>query len=113
MGSDFRLAFYLLKNSIVHIDIEGGLVHIATQLGTKCVVLFGPTIKEYYGYEQNINIQAGGCHNCWGLYSDVNRCARSMEEPECMYSITPELVMGYVDEYMYTVDKEKEQHNDR
>ena len=113
LGSDFRPAFYLLKNSIVHIDIEGGLVHIATQLGTKCVVLFGPTIKEYYGYEQNINIQAGGCHNCWGLYSDVNRCARSMEEPECMYSITPELVMGYVDEYMYTVDKEKEQHNDR
>lgn len=100
LGADFRLIIHVLKDSILHVDIEGGLVHLATQLGTKCVVLFGPTVKEYYGYEQNINIQAGNCHNCWGLYSDVNRCARGMREPECMYSITPEFVMKYVDEYM-------------
>ena len=91
---------HVLKNTLFHLDIEGGLVHIATQLGTKCIVLFGPTVKEYYGYEENINISVGTCHNCWGLYTDVNRCARGMAEPECMYSIQPELVMGYVDEYL-------------
>lgn len=100
LGTDFRLSMYLLKNSLLHIDIEGGLVHLATQLGTKCAVLFGPTVKEYYGYEQNINIQVGNCHNCWGLYSDVNKCARGMKKPECMYSITPEIVMDYVEKYL-------------
>lgn len=108
LGADFRLSVHILKNSILHVDIEGGLVHIATQLGTKCVVLFGPTVKEYYGYEQNINIQAGNCHNCWGLYSDVNRCARGMKEPECMDSITPEIVMGHIDAYMRSVRQEEE-----
>lgn len=110
LGADFRLAAYILKNSILHIDIEGGLVHIATQLGTKCVVLFGPTVKEYYGYPQNINIQAGSCHNCWGLYSDVNRCARGMEKPECMCSITPELVMERIREYVDKIFGEEHGH---
>lgn len=103
LGTDFRLSLYILKSSLLHVDIEGGLVHMATQLGTKCAVLFGPTVKEYYGYEQNINIQAGICHNCWGLYSDVNRCARGMEEPECMHSITPKMVMEHIERYMDSV----------
>ncbi|HBI61549.1 MAG TPA: hypothetical protein DDY31_10120 [Lachnospiraceae bacterium] len=103
LGTDFRLSVYILKGSLLHVDIEGGLVHIATQLGTKCAVLFGPTVKEYYGYEQNINIQAGACHGCWGLYPDVNRCARGMEEPECMRSITPEMVMEHIESYMDAV----------
>lgn len=98
LGADFRLSVYVLKNAMLHVDIEGGLVHIATQLGTKCIVLFGPTVKEYYGYGQNTNIQAGNCHNCWGLYSDVNRCARGMKEPACMSSITPEMVMAYIND---------------
>lgn len=91
-GRDFALVGHVLKNSLFHIDIEGGLVHIASQLGTKCIVLFGPTVAEYYGYENNINIRAGSCHNCWGLYGDMNKCARGMEHPECMYAITPEMV---------------------
>lgn len=95
-GCDFSLVEWVLKNSALHIDIEGGLVHIASQLGVKCVVLFGPTMKEYVGYENNINISAGNCHNCWGLYSDVNKCARDMKEPECMYSISPDLVYEHV-----------------
>lgn len=106
LGEDFRLVVHILKNSMLHVDIEGGLVHIATQLCTRCIVLFGPTVKEYYGYEQNINIQAGGCHNCWGLYSDVNKCARGMKEPECMYLITPELVMEQIEEHMKSVSHE-------
>lgn len=106
LGVDFRLVVHVLKHSLLHIDIEGGLVHIATQLGTKCMVLFGPTVKEYYGYSQNINIQAGNCHGCWGLYSDVNRCARGMEKPECMAQITPELVMEHIDQFMADSVKE-------
>lgn len=100
LGEDFRLVLYVLKNSIFHLDIEGGLVHIATQLGTKCIVLFGPTVSEYYGYCQNTNIRVGSCCECWGLYSNVNRCARDMKEPECMKKITPDIVIKAIDEYM-------------
>lgn len=104
-GKDFSLVGQILKHSLLHVDIEGGLVHFATQLKTKCVVLFGPTSKEYYGYPQNINIQAGDCHDCYGLYPDVNQCARNLEQPECMYKITPEMVMEKVDEYMKNNDE--------
>ena len=100
LGEDFRLVLHVLKNSLIHIDIEGGLVHIATQLGTKCVVLFGPTVLDYYGYEQNINLRAGNCHECWGLYSNVNRCARDLKVSECMKSITPKMVIDAVEEYL-------------
>lgn len=100
LGDEFTIVEHLLKHAIFHLDIEGGLVHLATQLETKCIVLFGPTVKEYYGYDENINIQVGTCHNCWGLYPDVNRCVRGMKEPECMYSIKPELVMEYIQHYL-------------
>ena len=100
MGESFFMVGQILKHSLLHIDIEGGLVHFATQLGTKCVVLFGPTYQEFFGYPQNINIQAGSCHGCYGLYPDVNQCARNMERPECMYSITPDLVMQAVQGYL-------------
>ena len=101
-GKSFSLVSNILKNAILHIDIEGGMVHFATNLGTKCIVLFGPTQVEYYGYEQNINIKAGNCHNCYGLYPDVNKCARGLEQPECMYSITPALVLEELNKYLST-----------
>lgn len=100
LGENFGRVAYILKNAIFHLDIEGGLVHIASQLGTKCIVLFGPTVQAYYAYEGNINISAGRCHNCWGIYSNINKCARGLKEPECMYSITPDMVMESIYKYM-------------
>lgn len=107
LGEDFRLVLHILKNSMLHLDIEGGLVHIASQLGTKCVVLFGPTVPDYYGYEQNINIRIGDCRECWGLYSNVNRCARGMKKPICMRRITPKMVSAKIDEYMEVIGCQK------
>lgn len=104
LGEGWEMVAQLLKYSLLHIDIEGGLVHFATQLGTKCVVLFGPTPIRYYGYRQNINIQAGDCHGCLGLYLDVNRCAKGMERPACMYCITPSMVMKRIDEVLGSTD---------
>ncbi len=100
LGKPMEQAVAVLKKATFHLDIEGGLVHIASQLGTKCFVLFGPTVAEYYGYENNTNIRAGNCHNCWAIYPDVYRCARDMKEPECMYGITPEMVFEEIDIYM-------------
>lgn len=104
-GYDFELVKYILKNAIFHLDCEGGLVHLASQIGTKCVVLFGPTPVQYYGYESNINIVSESCNNCMGVAFDwYVKCYRGMERQECMYSILPRLVMKRVESYMMTVD---------
>lgn len=104
-GRDFSFVSNVLRNSILHIDIESGLVHLATHIGTKCLVLFGPTQIEYLGYKQNINVQAGDCHGCFGLYSDPYVCAKGLKKARCMYSITPQIVMNKVEEYMQQIGK--------
>lgn len=99
-GENLELVKYVLKAAVMHIDIEGGLVHLATQLGTKCAVLFGPTPVSFFGYPQNINIVSPQCSGCHGLYEDLNHCAKEQAEPECMRTITPETVMEAIAEYM-------------
>lgn len=96
LGKSLELSKYILKDALFHLDIEGGLVHLATQLGTKCIVLFGPTPVHFFGYKQNMNIISEKCSGCYCLYDDINQCARNLKEPECMYSITPEKVMEAV-----------------
>lgn len=99
-GKSLEVVKYILRDSLLHIDCEGGLVHLATQLGTKCVVLFGPTPVHYFGYDSNINIVSQKCRNCYYLYDDFSICGRGLEEPECMASIEPKTVMGKVSEYL-------------
>lgn len=43
LGENLEVIKYVLKNAAFHLDCEGGLVHLASCIGTKCVVLFGPT----------------------------------------------------------------------
>ncbi len=101
LDADLRVVKHILRNAIMHIDSEGGLVHMATQLGTKCVVLFGPTPVEYYGYPQNINIVSTECSNCCHVTPNwFTTCILEDKEPRCMKSITPEMVMERVDEYL-------------
>ncbi len=83
---------YVLKNSSLHFDCESGLVHLATQFGTKCVVVFGPTLPETFGYPQNENMLSTVCSGCRALMDDFSRCLHINEDRECMYSIMPEAV---------------------
>lgn len=88
IGFDLEVSKYILKYSTLHIDCEGGLVHLATQLGTKCVVMFGPTHISYYGYKENINIMASDCCcECRHLVVG-HECMRGLDKPECMYKIS-------------------------
>ncbi len=100
MGENWESVKILLKNAVFHLDIDSGLVHLATQLGTKCIVLFGPTSSELIGYNQNINIVSEKCNGCSGMYDDLYYCARGLEEPECMSSITPERVFNMASDYL-------------
>lgn len=97
LGESLELAKWILKNSECHIDCEGGLVHLATQLGTKCIVIFGPTPVHMYGYEQNVNLISQTCSNCMGLHGDwAYKCYRTLENgeisPVCMRDVTPQMV---------------------
>ena len=101
IGEDLEVAKYVLKNSLFHFDCEGGLVHIATQLGTKCFVVFGPTPIWFMGYEQNVNIAPKVCGECKGLITDwYTRCYRGYSTPACMASIKPEEVLTLMSDFI-------------
>ena len=52
----------ILKTSLLHIDCEGGMVHLRHALcGKPSIVLFGPTSQKFYGYQENINLRGNGC----------------------------------------------------
>ena len=96
LGTPFTKVKRLLSYSQIHLDTEGGLVHLATHLGTRCVVLFGPTPIYYFGYPENDNIMAGTCHDCYQLESTYWMCYRRMTGPPCMEAISTDLVMEHL-----------------
>lgn len=56
----------LLAGARLHIDIEGGLVHLAKAAGTTSMVFFGPTNPAFFGYPDNFNrIADYPCVNCY------------------------------------------------
>ena len=102
--ADLELVKHVLKNSLLHVDCESGLVHLATQLGTKCLVLFGPTDEKYYGFKENLNIVSDVCRPCVWAWDDGNKCLRGAKEPPCMLSITPQLVCEVTCNYLKHLD---------
>ena len=97
---------YIMRDSLLHIDDEGGLVHMGTALGTMCIVLFGPTPMDVLGYPQNINICSYVCPGCFSFIDGWNSyCFRGGNAPDCMYSISPEIVMKKIVEFLDAKEK--------
>lgn len=94
----------LLKHSLVHIDNEGGLVHMRHALqGGRSVVLFGPTSDRFYGYSENSNLRSSTCPRaCEWLAADwSDRCMRQNSSiPACMEALQPELVLERVGAFL-------------
>ena len=87
----------LLKQAVLHIDGESGLVHTRRQLSGRSVVLFGPTPVDFFGYAQNVNIVSPLCSNCLWLTDDwFTQCPKGLETPECMPAISAECVFKAV-----------------
>lgn len=108
MGKSLELTKWILKSSMLHIDCEGGLVHLATQIGIKCVVLFGPTPVKYYGYDENINIVASTCGNCMGRSREwAYSCMLNTSGVPCMDSITVEEVLKPIGYFMQAKEKKE------
>jgi SAM-dependent methyltransferase len=86
----FGEALWLLQGAQLHIDGESGLVHAAHALGTRSVVLFGPTDPAFFGYAGNINLSSDVCAPCWWSTPDwMTHCPRGLPQPACMSAITP------------------------
>ncbi len=106
MGVDLELTKHILSNSLLHVGCEGGLVHLATALGTKCLVLFGFSSVYYYGYKRNINLVSDVCYPCANIVGDgnLNFCLRGNKEPPCMLSHTPRQVFEVTRNYLNRLD---------
>lgn len=89
----------LLWGSRIHIDNEGGLVHLRHALhGGTSIVLLGPTSTAFFGYPENCNLRGGGCkHWCEWVTDDWQvHCPREFDAPPCMDSISVSMVMDAV-----------------
>jgi hypothetical protein len=85
----------LLRATALHLDNEGGLVHLAACYGRRSLVVFGPTPSSYFGYPQNINVDPLRCGGCWWIDELwMDRCPRGMAQPECMFSQPPETLVA-------------------
>ncbi|QLF92475.1 hypothetical protein HW090_04410 [Pseudomonas sp. ABC1] len=83
--ANFQSSLAVLAGSMLHLDIEGGLVHYAAALGVKSVVMFGPTNIGWFGYPQNLNVPPAACGNCWWTTREwYNQCPAGHEQPVCM-----------------------------
>lgn len=93
----FAKSLDILSGSVCHVDGDSGITHAARMIGVPVVAMFGPTPKEFFGYEENKNISSGVCENCWWLTRDwVATCPARFGTPECMDHITPEEVLKNV-----------------
>lgn len=103
LGENLELVKYVLKYSLLHVDSEGGLVHLASQLETKCLVLFGVTDIQYYGFTNNINLSAGVCGPCYWAWNSDRECLLGAKEPPCMLAITPRKVFDLACRYLQSL----------
>lgn len=92
----------LLKNSLLHIDNEGGLVHLRHAIcGKTSIVLFGPTSDRFYGYGENVNIRSRCCTlPCEWRKSDWSYNCYKGNKPECMELIDVENITIEVDKIL-------------
>lgn len=94
---------YILSNCLLHIDGEGGMVHIRHAVGGgKSVVFFGPTSVDFYGYGENINLTSKVCaHWCEHIKERWDEgCLITNGEPLCMRSISPKEAFEKIESYL-------------
>jgi ADP-heptose:LPS heptosyltransferase len=97
----------LLKYSLLHIDSDGGLVHLRNALGGKSCVVWGPTSPDIFGYSENINITSKACVNSCSYLSKnwARQCIRGFNESKCMTSINPETVADEIIKYIDSISE--------
>ncbi|MCG5031353.1 hypothetical protein MAF45_07860 [Mesosutterella sp. OilRF-GAM-744-9] len=100
--TDFNELKVLLKNAIIHIGPEGGMIHLRHALSRKVsCVLFGPTSKLFYGYQENINLlNESVCKvSCEWLIENWQRLCLNNCTNECnkLLNLKPDFVFSKID----------------
>lgn len=93
----------LLRDAFLHIDGEGGMVHLRKAVGGGVsVVLFGSTPKEYFGYKDNINLNVQVCpESCCELHKEwLHKCLLSGGEAVCLQKLTPDKVFKEISSFI-------------
>lgn len=87
----------VIRRGLLHVDNEGGLVHVAASVGQKSVVLFGPTSLRYFGYPGNCNLSSGFCGDCWwSKRTWMEACPRGYGSALCMDKLEPDTVAAAI-----------------
>lgn len=95
----------LLKHALLHIDGEGGLVHLRHILNGVSAVFFGPTNPKIFAYDNNLNFRSSVCaDSCeWVTGSWTEGCLRGFETPLCMQSLTPDKIFAPIAQYLENI----------
>lgn len=95
---------YILEKSLLHLDGESGMVHLANLLSTVSIVMFGPSPMKYLAYQKNINIQSPKCINCMCISKNwMSECILGFpKEDGCLAAIKPELIFAETEKYLKT-----------
>lgn len=98
-------AAWILKHSMLHVDGESGLVRLAHAVHTTSTVLFGPTSKSFFAFDDNINLTSEVCGECWWTTQNwLSSCPRGLSTPECMETIEPKTVYQAVHGFLTRID---------
>ncbi len=90
----------ILKGASIHIDYDGGLVHVNHMVGGRSIVLMGPSSVENHAYPENQYISSGLCEACeWTTPSWLSKCPKGQEHPACMAGIDVEKVMRSIADF--------------
>jgi hypothetical protein len=87
----------VIRGGMLHIDIEGGLVHVAASVGRRSAVFFGPTSVKYFSYADNLNLSSGFCGNCWWTKRTwMEACPREFDSALCMEHLDPRVAVAAI-----------------
>ena len=93
----------VIKNSLLHIDTEGGLAHLRYALHAgPSIIMFGPTNPHFLGIKGNINIHTKKCPiYCADLLNTwQEECHKLKDKNICMQSISVETVFAEVKKFL-------------
>jgi len=84
----------VIRQSLLFLGLEGGLMHLARSVGSRAVIIYGGLVRpEISGYDENVNVyNAVACSPCF--HSD--RRHEPCESMACMKGISPEQVFEMI-----------------
>lgn len=91
----------IVGGSVLNIDNESGIVHLARCFDVRSCVVFGPTSIEYYSYPGNINVAPPVCGGCWWVNENwMTQCAKGHAQAPCMALQSPDAVVAAFRNYL-------------